>query len=53
MARLCGLGYGDDDILYELEKGALEFLGLDREILGNMMFEVLEAVQEIGRAIKS
>ena len=53
VARLCGLGYGEDDILYGLESGALEFLGLDREILGKMMFEVLEAVQEIGRAIKS
>jgi hypothetical protein len=45
VARLCGLGYEEDDILYEMEEGAIEFLNLDREILGNMMLEVLEAVE--------
>ena len=53
VARLCGLGYEKDDILYEPEEGAIEFLGLDQEILGKMMLEVLEAVEEIGRALKS
>jgi HD-like signal output (HDOD) protein/DNA-directed RNA polymerase subunit RPC12/RpoP len=52
VARLCGLGYEEDDILYEAEKGAIEFLGLDRKILGEMMLEVLEAVQQIGQALK-
>ncbi len=53
VARLCGLGYEEDDILYEMEKGAAEFLNLNREILGNMMLKVLEAVQQIGQALKS
>lgn len=52
VARLCGLGYEENDILYEAEKGAIEFLGLDRKILGKMMLEVLEAVQQIGQALK-
>lgn len=52
VARLCGLGYAEDDILYEAEKGAIEFLGLDREILGKMMLGVLEAVEQIGQALK-
>ncbi len=53
VARLCGLGYEEDDILYEAEKGATEFLGLGRQALGKMMLDVLEAVQQIGQAIKS
>ncbi len=52
VARLCGLGYEENDILYEAEKGAIEFLGLDQKILGKMMLEVLEAVQQIGQALK-
>ena len=53
VARLCGLGYEEDDILYEPEKGAIEFLGLDRQILSKMMLEVLEAVQQIGQVLKT
>ncbi len=53
VARLCGLGYEEDDILYEPEKGAIEFLGLDRQILSKMMLEVLEAVQQIGQILKT
>jgi HD-like signal output (HDOD) protein len=52
VARLCGLGYEENDILYEAEKGAIEFLGLDRKTLGKMMLKVLEAVQQIGQALK-
>ena len=52
VARLCGLGYEADDILYKPEEGAIEFLGLDQEVLGKMMLEVLEAVEDIGRALK-
>jgi putative nucleotidyltransferase with HDIG domain len=53
VARLCGLGYETDDILYEAEQGATEFLELDQEILGKMMLEVLEAVDQIRSALKS
>ena len=52
LARLCGLGYESDDILYQMEVGTAEFLGLNQEILGNMMLQVLEAVQQIGRSLK-
>ena len=52
VARLCGLGYENDDILYQMEVGTAEFLGINQEILGNMMLQVLESVQEIGRSLK-
>jgi len=52
VARLCGLGYEEDDLLYEAEKGSIEKLGLNREVLGKMMLEVLESIQQIGQSIK-
>jgi len=41
-----GIGYDDDDFLYEAEKGAMDFVGLSQEEVGNMMPKVIEAVEQ-------
>jgi len=46
VATMGGIGYDDDDILYEAEKGAMDFVGLSQEEIGNMMPKVLEAVEQ-------
>jgi hypothetical protein len=43
---LGGIGYDDDDILYQAENGAMDFIGLSQEEIGNMMQKVLEAVEQ-------
>jgi putative nucleotidyltransferase with HDIG domain len=47
VATMGGIGYDDDDFLYEAEKGAMDFVGLSQEEVGNMMPKVLEAVEQI------
>jgi HD-like signal output (HDOD) protein len=42
-----GTGYDDDDALYEAEKGAIDFIGLRQEDVGDIMLKVLEAVDEL------
>ena len=46
VAKMGGIGYDDDDILCEAEKGAMDFVGLSQEKIGNMMPKVLEAVEQ-------
>ena len=50
LVRLGGLGYGDDDVMYELEEGALEFLGFKQENFSAITFQVLEYVQKLDSA---
>lgn len=42
MATLSGIGIGTDDILYEVEEGAMEFLGLTQKTVSNIVLEVIE-----------
>ena len=44
VATMGGIGYDDDDFLYEAEKGAMDFLGLKQEEVGDMIPKVIEAV---------
>ena len=50
LARLSGLGYEDDDLMRELEEGALEFLGFKQEDFSDITFQVLEYVQKLDSA---
>ena len=47
IAMLSGIGYDDDDILYELEEGAQDFLKLKQEDVSKIVMEVTEAVNKI------
>ena len=50
LVRLGGLGYEDDDLMAELEEGALDFLGFNQEIFSDIIFQVLEYVQKLDSA---
>jgi len=50
LVRLSGFGYEDDDLMCELEEGALEFLGLEQENFSAITFQVLEYVQKLDSA---
>ena len=50
LVRLSGLGYEDDDLMCELEEGALEFLGFAEENFTDISFQVLEYVQKLDGA---
>ena len=50
LVRLSGLGYEDDDFMYELEEGTLEFLGLKHENFSAITFQVIEYVQKLDSA---
>ncbi len=46
VSTIGGIGYDDDDILYEAEKGALDFIGFTQEDIGNMILKVIEGVEQ-------
>ena len=50
LVRLSGLGYEDDDLMVELEEGALDFLGFKQESFSDITFQVLEYVQKLDSA---
>ena len=50
LVRLSGLGYEDDDLMVELEEGALDFLGFKQENFSDITFQVLEYVQKLDSA---
>lgn len=50
LVRSSGLGYEEDDLMYELEEGALEFLGFKEENFSSITFQVLEYVQKLDSA---
>ena len=50
LVRLSGLGYEDDDLMYELEEGAREFLSFKQENFSAITFQVLEYVQKLQSA---
>ena len=47
IAMLSGIGYDDDDFLYELEEGTKDFLKLNQEDVSNIVMEVSESVNKI------
>ena len=50
LVRLSGLGYEDDDLMIDLEAGALDFLGFKQESFSDITFQVLEYVQKLDSA---
>ncbi|MBW1706553.1 MAG: HDOD domain-containing protein [Deltaproteobacteria bacterium] len=46
LVRLSGLGYEADDLMHDVEEGALEFLGFKQENFSAIIFQVLEYVQK-------
>ena len=47
IATLSGIGIGTDDILYEVEEGALEFLNLTQKEISELVLEVIESNNKI------
>jgi len=47
VATMGGIGYDEDDILYEAEKGAMDFIGLTQEDIGGMIPKIIEAVEQL------
>ena len=46
-----GIGYGSDDLLSQMEDGAMDFLGLQQDELNKIMLEVMGAVEKmVGKA---
>jgi putative nucleotidyltransferase with HDIG domain len=43
ISTMGGIGYDDDDALYELEKGAMDFIKLTQEEVSDITLKVLEA----------
>ena len=46
-ATLIGIGYDDDDILYEVEEGTMDFLGLKQEDVSELTLKIGESVNQI------
>jgi putative nucleotidyltransferase with HDIG domain len=47
IATMGGIGYDDDDALYELEKGTMDFIELRQEEVSDITLKVLEAVDQL------
>ena len=47
IACLSGIGYDDDDILYELEEGTMDYLSMTNEGMSEMVLKVTESVNKI------
>ena len=47
IATLSGIGIGTDDILYEVEEGALDFLDLTQKTISELVLEVIESNNKI------
>lgn len=46
IAAMGGIGYDEDDALYELENGTMDVIGLTQQDVSNMMLEVIAAVDQ-------
>ncbi len=44
-ARLLGEGYDDDDFLYTLEAGTMDFLGLKQEDVSKILTEIIDSIE--------
>lgn len=47
LATWIGVGYDSDDVLYQLEEGTMDFLGLKRTDLGPLVSEITESVSKV------
>jgi putative nucleotidyltransferase with HDIG domain len=47
IARLSGIGYDDDDFLYEMEEGTMAHLGLKQEDVSEIGFKVADSVSKM------
>jgi HD-like signal output (HDOD) protein len=47
IATLSGIGIGTDDILYEVEEGALDFLNLTQKTISELVLEVVDSNNKI------
>jgi putative nucleotidyltransferase with HDIG domain len=47
IARLSGIGYDDDDFLYDIEEGTMDHLSLKQEDVSNIVLKVSESVEKI------
>jgi ribosomal protein L27 len=46
-----GFGTGNDNMLYQIEDGAIEFLNLQEEDIGGIKSEVMESVEKASEEI--
>jgi putative nucleotidyltransferase with HDIG domain len=46
LATSIGIGYDGDDLLYQLEDGTMDFLGLRRSDLGDLVLKISESVEK-------
>jgi len=53
IAMMNGFGTGIDSMLYQIEKGAMEFLGLHKEDVSRIKNEVQESVEKIAGEVNS
>jgi len=49
LATSIGIGYDSDDLLYQLEEGTMDFLGLKRSDLGDLVSKITEALEKVTR----
>ena len=47
ISTMGGIGYDDDDALYELEKGTMDFVELNQEEVSDITLKVLEAIDQL------
>jgi len=49
LATSIGIGYDSDDLLYQLEEGTMDFLGLKRSDLGDLVSKITESLEKVTR----
>jgi len=47
LATSIGIGYDSDDLLYQLEEGTMDFLGLKRSDLGDLVSKITESLEKV------
>jgi putative nucleotidyltransferase with HDIG domain len=47
IAMMAGIGYDDDDTLYQPEEGTMDFLGLRQNGVGEIMLKVMESINKL------
>lgn len=50
LGTLSGIGYDDDDLLYQLEEGTMDFLNLKQTDVSNLISRITDAVTKISSA---
>jgi putative nucleotidyltransferase with HDIG domain/predicted Zn finger-like uncharacterized protein len=47
LAISIGIGYDNDDLLYQLEEGTMDFLGLKSSDLGDLVLKITESLEKV------